>query len=161
MKICIEIQLYLRKSKYICENRNISAKIGIYQRKTEYICENRNICEKRNISAKIELYLRKTEYICENRIISQKNGIYLRKSSYISERDNYLIKVRIVSSIPSLYGVLGMGPMRFSYFSPSRMNPSFVIYMISTTSFMKGLNKPSILMMFLVRGRTIFFCPVT
>lgn len=111
MKICIEIELYLQKSEYICEKRNISPK---------------------------------SSYISEKPNISTKSQLYLRKSIYISENANYLIKVRIVSSTPSLYGVLGMGPMRFSYFSPSRMNPSLVKYMISTTSFMKGLNKPSI-----------------
>lgn len=62
MKICIEVQLYLRKSNYITEKRNISAKTEIYHRIQK-------------LSAKIQLYLRKTNYISENRIISQKRQL--------------------------------------------------------------------------------------
>lgn len=62
MGICIEIRLYLWKSGYISEKRNISAK-------PSYISENRII------SPKIQLYLRKSKYIFGNPVISPKAEI--------------------------------------------------------------------------------------
>lgn len=40
MKICIETQLYLRKTEYICENPIISAKIELYLRNGNYLISN-------------------------------------------------------------------------------------------------------------------------